>query len=124
PGFLADPARPISRGQSAVPHPLSTPPFCMKKLIAATLLAATGLLAHQANAQATVRPESSEQARKGKKANARKASGEDIARMQQRMSMNPHEAKRDQQMEVLEARAGGTANTSFGRASGPARQME
>ncbi|GAA3923610.1 hypothetical protein [Hymenobacter algoricola] len=95
----------------------------MKKLIAATLLAATGLLAHQAHAQATGRPDS-EQAQKAAR-KSRKASGEDIARMQQRMSMNPNEAKRDQQLEVLEARAGGgTANTSFGRSSGPARQME
>ncbi|GAA4014190.1 hypothetical protein GCM10022408_29180 [Hymenobacter fastidiosus] len=103
----------------------------MKKLIAALLLAATGLMAHAAHAQA---PDYSVEARKATeagprktkvKARARKASGEDIARMQQRMSMNPNEAKRDQQMEVLEARAGGgTANTSFGRASGPARQLE
>ena len=40
------------------------------------------------------------------------------------MSMNPEEAKRDQQMEVLEARSGMTANTSFGRGSGPARQYD
>lgn len=55
----------------------------------------------------------------------RKASATDIARMQQRMSMNPNEVKRDQQMEVLEARAGmATANTSFGRSAGPNRQYE
>ncbi|UOQ72631.1 hypothetical protein [Hymenobacter cellulosilyticus] len=47
-----------------------------------------------------------------------------MARMQRRMSMNPDEVKRDQQLEILEARSGGTANTSFGRASGPARQYE
>ena len=52
-------------------------------------------------------------------------SAEELARMQQRMSMNPNEVKRDQQLEILEARAGGgTANTSFGRSSGPSRQME
>lgn len=44
--------------------------------------------------------------------------------MQRRMNMNPEDAKRDQQLELLQARAGGTANTSFGRASGPARQYE
>lgn len=55
----------------------------------------------------------------------RKASATDIARMQQRMSMNAEEAKRDQQMEVLEARSGmSTANTSFGRSAGPARQFD
>jgi len=102
----------------------------MKKLIAATLLAATGLFAPRAHAQATVRPDYSEESRKAneagsRKKSSRKVSGEEIARMQQRMSMNPDEVKRDQQIEILEARAGGgTANTSFGRAAGPARQME
>ncbi|GAB2964270.1 hypothetical protein GCM10027048_37080 [Hymenobacter coalescens] len=38
-------------------------------------------------------------------------SGEELARMQQRMSMNPDEVKRDQQMEVLEARAGISSST-------------
>ncbi|RYU78844.1 hypothetical protein [Hymenobacter persicinus] len=95
----------------------------MKKLIAATLLAATGLFAHAAHAQTALRPDS-EQAQKAAR-RSRKASGEDIARMQQRMSMNPNEVKRDQQLEILEARAGGgTANTSFGRSAGPARQVE
>lgn len=88
----------------------------MKKLIAAVLLTATTLVAFEAHAQsAEPRP-----ARKS----SRKASGEDIARMQRRMSMNPDEVKRDQQVEILEARSGGTANTSFGRASGPARQYD
>ncbi|MCB2406912.1 hypothetical protein [Hymenobacter lucidus] len=88
----------------------------MKKLIAAVLLAGTTLVAFEAHAQsAEPRP-----ARKS----SRKASGEDIARMQRRMSMNPDEVKRDQQVEILEARSGGTANTSFGRASGPARQYD
>ena len=95
----------------------------MKKLIAATLLATLGLFAQTAHAQAPVRPDS-KQAQKASR-RASKASGAEIARMQQRMSMNPNEVKRDQQMEVLEARAGGaTANTSFGRATGPARQLE
>jgi len=58
--------------------------------------------------------------RKGKKA----AKTDDVARMQRRMTMNPDEAKRDQQLEVLEARSGMTANTSFGRGSGPARQYD
>ena len=88
----------------------------MKKLIAAVLLTGTTLVAFEAHAQsAEPRP-----ARKS----SRKASGEDIAKMQRRMSMNPDEVKRDQQIEILEARSGGTANTSFGRASGPARQYD
>ncbi|MCB2376336.1 hypothetical protein LGH70_01995 [Hymenobacter sp. BT635] len=93
----------------------------MKKLIAAVLLAGTSLVASQAQAQ-TVEPRPDTPA--GSRKASRKASGADIARMQRRMSMNPDEAKRDQQIEVLEARSGGTANTSFGRASGPARQYE
>ena len=45
----------------------------------------------------------------------KKASATDIARMQRRMSMNPNEVKRDQQIEVLEARGGG--NSSYGTGS-------
>ncbi|SNS03647.1 MULTISPECIES: hypothetical protein [Hymenobacter] len=99
----------------------------MMKLLVVAVFAAAGLLAAPAHAQSTS-PERSEQARKADEAGLRKkrkASSGDIARMQQRMSMNPDEAKRDQQMEILEARAGGgTGNTSFGRSSGPARQYE
>ncbi|PJJ54523.1 hypothetical protein [Hymenobacter chitinivorans] len=93
----------------------------MKKLIAALLLAGTSLVAFQAQAQSS-EPAADKPAASRKP--SRKASGEDIARMQRRMSMNPNEVKRDQQMEILEARSGGTANTSFGRAAGPARQYE
>ena len=61
----------------------------------------------------------------GKRAGKNKKSADaEVARSQRRMSMNPEEAKRDQQMEVLEARSGMTANTSFGRGSGPARQYD
>lgn len=100
----------------------------MKKLIATTLLASAGLLSKPAHAQAPL-PASEEQVRQaneqGPRKSKRKASSADIANMQRRMNMNPDEAKRDQQIEVLEARAGGgSANTSFGRASGPARQYE
>ena len=98
----------------------------MKKLIGLTLLAAAALLTEPAHAQAP-RPTSEEQARQttepSPRKSKRKATSTDIANMQRRMNMNPEEAKRDQQMEILEARAG-TANTSFGRASGPARQYE
>jgi hypothetical protein len=90
----------------------------MKKLIATVLLAGTSLLAFEAQAQVSEpRPASPRKS-------SRKASGEDIARMQRRMSMNPDDVKRDQQIEILEARSGGTANTSFGRAAGPARQYD
>lgn len=100
----------------------------MKKLIATTLLASAGLLSKPAHAQ-TTRPTSDEQARQanqeGVRKSKRKASAVDIANMQRRMNMSPEDAKRDQQLELLEARAGGgSANTSFGRAAGPARQYE
>ncbi|TGE11793.1 hypothetical protein [Hymenobacter elongatus] len=92
----------------------------MKKLIATVLLAGTTLVASQVQAQIAPRPDAPTKSRKS----SRKASGEDIARMQRRMSMNPGDVKRDQQIEVLEARSGGGANTSFGRASGSSRQYE
>ncbi|UOQ53480.1 hypothetical protein [Hymenobacter cellulosivorans] len=75
----------------------------MKKLIAALLLAGTSLVAFQAQAQSSEPTEKPTASRKS----SRKASGEDIAKMQRRMSMNPDEVKRDQQMEILEARSGG-----------------
>jgi hypothetical protein len=101
----------------------------MKKLIATTLLASAGLLSKPAFAQAprpAAAPDQVQQANEqGLRKSKRKASSADIANMQRRMNMNPEDAKRDQQVEVLEARAGGgSANTSFGRASGPARQYE
>ena len=104
-------------------HPLQR----MKKLIATTLLASAGLLSKPAQAQAP-RSTSEDQVRQaneqGLRKSKRKASSADIANMQRRMNMNPEDAKRDQQIELLEARAGGSANTSFGRSSGPARQYE
>ncbi|UOG74442.1 hypothetical protein MTX78_20265 [Hymenobacter tibetensis] len=97
----------------------------MKKLLVAASLVAAGLLSHSAQAQAPSFPsdEPAGQAN-GKTTRKRKASSTDIANMQRRMNMNPEDAKRDQQLELLQARAGGSANTSFGRASGPARQYE
>ena len=101
----------------------------MKKLFVVTLFAGAGLLASTSvYAQEAPRTEYAGQVRQGADTNPkkkRKASATDIARMQQRMSMNPNEAKHDQQMEILEARSGAaTANTSFGRAAGPSRQYE
>ena len=46
------------------------------------------------------------------------------AREERRQRMSPEEARRDQQMEILEARAGGTSNTSFGRGASQARQYD
>lgn len=103
----------------------------MKKLLSALVVSVAGLLlAPAAHAQntATARatpPAQTERANAEGLRKKRKTSSTDIARMQRRMSMNPDEAKRDQQIEILEARSGmGTANTSFGRSSGPARQFE
>jgi hypothetical protein len=93
----------------------------MKKLLASALLVLSGLFIAPAYAQITA-PDQPD----GGKAHRQKAKNNpaDAARMQRRMSMNPDEAKRDQQLEILEARSGGTANTSFGRGSGPARQYD
>lgn len=103
----------------------------MKTLFPVLMIAALGLLATPAaRAQdgATARasnPAQLQRANDQALRKGRKSSATDIARMQRRMSMNPNEVKRDQQMEVLEARSGmGTANTSFGRSASPARQME
>lgn len=47
------------------------------------------------------------------------------AREERRQRMSPDEARRDQQLEVLEARAGGgTSNTTFGRQASQSRQYE
>jgi hypothetical protein len=57
-------------------------------------------------------------------ANARSTSGtnaQELARNQRRAAMTPDEIKRDQQLELLEARTG---NTSFGGRSGPERQFD
>ncbi|GAB3588457.1 hypothetical protein [Hymenobacter daeguensis] len=46
---------------------------------------------------------------------------QELARNQRRAAMTPEEQKRDQQMELLEARTG---NTSFGGNGGPERQFD
>lgn len=46
---------------------------------------------------------------------------EELARNQRRAAMTPEEIKRDQQLELLEARTG---NTSFGRNGSPERQFD
>ena len=46
------------------------------------------------------------------------------AREERRQRMSPEEARRDQQLEILEARAGGTSNTTFGKSASQSRQYE
>ncbi|ALD19955.1 hypothetical protein AM218_00310 [Hymenobacter sp. DG25A] len=90
----------------------------MKKYIIAGLLLAGTLVSTAALAQtAPTGPAGPvfESPKKPTTPRKKKASASDIARMQRRMSMNPNEVKRDQQIEVLEARGGG--NSSYGSGS-------
>lgn len=96
----------------------------MKQLLAVLVLIFAGFFSFTASAQAPTLPSDGPTARQEKAPRKRKASSVDIANMQRRMNMNSEDAKRDQQLELLQARAGGSANTSFGRAAGPARQYE
>lgn len=99
----------------------------MKRLLTIALLTTAGLFAQAAHAQ-TAAPDYAGPARPGEPADTRKkpkkATDDDIARTQRRMTMNPEEAKRDQQLEILAARSGGTSNTTLGRGAGPARQYD
>ncbi|UYZ57794.1 hypothetical protein [Hymenobacter latericus] len=95
----------------------------MKKYIAAAALLAAGMLATPAaQAQTSATPFTGNGPRR-EAPKKRKASTQDIARMQQRMSMNADDVKRDQQMEVLEARSG-VGNSSLTRGSSSARQYD
>ncbi|OWP64968.1 hypothetical protein CDA63_01010 [Hymenobacter amundsenii] len=100
----------------------------MKKLLSLLLLTAACTAAHAQTAVLDGQPRDAAQTQRAADRQARKrgkASATDITNVQRRMSMNADEAKRDQQLELLEARSGGsTANTSFGRAAGPARQYD
>jgi hypothetical protein len=95
----------------------------MKKLLASALLVFSGLFIAPAYAQTTAPTPDQPDAGKPRRQKAKDDTA-DVARMQRRMGMNPNEAKRDQQLEILEARSGATANTSFGRGTGPARQYD
>ncbi|GAA4382523.1 hypothetical protein [Hymenobacter koreensis] len=89
----------------------------MKVLFAAAALFCTGLLTIPATQAQTIVAASREaQAQKANEEGLRKrkASAGDVTRMQRRMSMNPDEVKRDQQIEVLEARSGVTSYSSAG----------
>ncbi|MCR5888510.1 hypothetical protein LRS06_12180 [Hymenobacter sp. J193] len=97
------------------------------KILVAALAVGLGIMgavseadAQAAGPQGPAGPAFEQPAAPQKAPRKRKASATDIARMQRRMAMNPDEAKRDQQIEVLEARAGGS--TSMGR--GTSRQYE
>lgn len=93
----------------------------MKGWFAAALLSGLSFLA--AHAQTTGpafpapgQPTSAEGARRTTGNNA-----QELARNQRRAAMSPDEVKRDQQLELLEARTG---NTSFGGRNGPERQFD
>jgi hypothetical protein len=95
----------------------------MKVLITAALLSGLSFAALPA-AHAQTGPAFPTPGQATSEANARRTTGnnaEELARNQRRASMTPEEVKRDQQIELLEARTG---NTSFGGRSGPDRQFD
>jgi hypothetical protein len=101
----------------------------MKKLLATVLLGGLGLFAApaaRAQSEAPDFPTAGKEvgtSETGARRNSR-ASSEELARNQRRANMSPEDVKRDQQLEILEARTGmGTGNTSFSR-NGPERQFE
>lgn len=94
----------------------------MKTFFAAALLTGFSLVATSA-AYAQKGPAFPMPGQGTSEANARRTTGnnaEELARNQRRAAMTPDEIKRDQQLELLEARTG---NTSFGR-TGPERQFD
>ena len=95
----------------------------MKTLLAATALAA-GLLAAPAARAQSAAPDFPAAPAPGTPSAAAtrssRASAQELARQQRRSQMSPDEAKRDEQMALLEARTG---NTSFSR-GGPERQLD
>ena len=95
----------------------------MKILLAAALLSGLSVVTTSA-AQAQAGPAFPKSGQGSSEAGARRNSGmnaEELARNQRRAAMTPDEVKRDQQMELLEARTG---NTSFGHGHGPERQFD
>lgn len=95
----------------------------MKVLFTAALLSGLSFAATTA-AHAQTGPAFPMPGQATSEANARRTTGnnaEELARNQRRASMTPDEVKRDQQLELLEARTG---NTSFGGRSGPDRQFD
>jgi hypothetical protein len=96
----------------------------MKILFAATLLGGlcfgTASVVHAQTSPAFPTPGQATSEANARRSNASNA--EDLARNQRRAAMTPDEVKRDQQLELLEARTG---NTSFGGRNGaPDRQFD
>ena len=97
----------------------------MKGWFAAALLSGLSFLAAPAAYAQTTGPafpapgQASSEA--GARRNAAGNNAQELARNQRRAAMSPDEAKRDQQLELLEARTG---NTSFGGHNGPERQFD
>ena len=95
----------------------------MKNLLTVAVLAAGSLAAPAGRAQSaapnfpTAPAPGTPSAAAGR---ASRASAQELARQQRRAQMSPDEAKRDEQMALLEARTG---NTSFSR-GGPERQLD
>lgn len=95
----------------------------MKFFFAAALLSGLSFGATSV-AQAQTGPTFPAPGQGSSEANARNTSGTnamELARNQRRAAMTPDEIKRDQQLELLEARTG---NTSFGRNGSPERQFD
>lgn len=95
----------------------------MKVWFTAALLSGLSLVA-VSNAQAQTGPAFPAPGQATSEEGARRTTGnnaEELARNQRRASMTPDEVKRDQQLELLEARTG---NTSFGRNGSPERQFD
>lgn len=99
----------------------------MRKYVAAAALLFGGLLttvaAEAQTGPATPFTGGNKPRREATTKKRKQPSAEELARMQQRMSMNPDEVKRDQQMEVLDARAGLSTTMSNG-SSGASRQYD
>jgi len=96
----------------------------MKILFAAALFSGLSLAASSAASAQTLGPVFPSAGQGTSEAGARRNTGNnanELARNQRRAAMTPDEVKRDQQLELLEARTG---NTSFGRGAGPERQFD
>ncbi|HEX8656694.1 MAG TPA: hypothetical protein VF690_04140 [Hymenobacter sp.] len=95
----------------------------MKTLFIATILGGWSLVV-ASTAHAQTGPAFPTPGQGSSEATPRRNTGknsEELVRNQRRAAMTPEEIKRDQQMELLEARTG---NTSFSRNGGPERQFD
>jgi hypothetical protein len=96
----------------------------MKKLLVTAIVSGHGLMAgNMANAQTGPQFQGSSEA--GARSNSRSTSEELLMRNQRTANMTPEELKRDQQLQILEARTGiSNGNTSLGRHVGPERHFD